>query len=133
MNTNTKATIPAINQPWPEQGGIYVGARLIDGALHHIVTSDAEHEIDEATADSAESAEFGEINGHSDWHCGDQEDVMLAFINARERFKKTYYWTRTKRHGWTWAVDFEDGRTDNYHRRSEFRVRPFRSFKLSDD
>ena len=30
-------TIPAINQPWPEQGGIYIGSRLIDGQVHHIV------------------------------------------------------------------------------------------------
>ena len=31
------STTPAINQHWPEQGGIFIGSRLIDGQVHHIV------------------------------------------------------------------------------------------------
>lgn len=56
MNTKTKATVPAINQPWPEQGGIYIGSRLINGAVHHIViadggtTHDREHHAETAKA-----------------------------------------------------------------------------------
>ncbi|MBT9513315.1 MAG: hypothetical protein IV104_13290 [Acidovorax sp.] len=130
MNIKTKATIPAINQPWPEQGGIYIGSRLIDGAVHHIVIADGgtTHDLEDQTAKAAQGAQFGEINGHSDWHAGDQEDVMLAYINAREHFEPTYYWSRSEHHGWPWAVGFEGGSTDGYRRHGEFRVRPFRSF-----
>ncbi|WP_289241985.1 hypothetical protein [Delftia sp.] len=57
---------------------------------------------------------------------------MLAWINAREHFEKSglasYYWSRTERDGWAWAVDFEYGYSDDSRRLSEFRVRPFRSF-----
>ena len=130
MNTQTKATIPAINQPWPEQGGIYIGARLIDGAAHHVVIADGgtAHDLKNQTAKAAQGAQFGEINGHSDWHAGDQEDLMLAHINAREHFEPTYYWSRSEHHGWPWAVDFEYGDADHCNRHDEFRARPFRSF-----
>lgn len=57
---------------------------------------------------------------------------MLAWINAREHFEKSglasYYWSRTERDGWAWAVDFEYGSTDFFNRDNEFRLRPFRSF-----
>lgn len=135
MNAAVEARIPALNQPWPEQGGIYIGSRLIDGAVHHVVIADGgtAHDLEDQTANAAQGVQFGEINGHSDWHAGDQEDVMLAYINAREHFEPTYYWSRSEHHGWPWAVGFEVGITDFYTRDGKFRVRPFRSFTLSDD
>ncbi|XJC77661.1 hypothetical protein ACHFCA_16665 [Delftia tsuruhatensis] len=57
---------------------------------------------------------------------------MLAWINAREHFEKSglasYYWSRTERDGWAWAVGFEFGLTRSSTRDFEFRVRPFRRF-----
>ena len=135
MSTQTATRIPAINQPWPEQGGIFIGSRLIDGVVHHVVipggtefdTKDVEFDDLEKTVAAA-----GDINGHSDWRAPDLEDLQLAYINARERFEQTgyssWYWSRTERHGYPWAVDFENGRTTSFTRNNEFRVRPFRSF-----
>lgn len=130
MNAAVETRIPALNQPWPEQGGIYIGTRLINGAVHHIVIADGgtARDLEDQTAKAAQGVQFGEINGHSDWHAGDQEDLMLAYINAREHFEPTYYWSRSEHHGWTWAVGFETGYTNDHFRPSEFRVRPFRSF-----
>lgn len=132
MNTQTKATIPAINQPWPEQGGIYIGARLIDGAVHHVVIPggvEFDHQDIPFARVELVVAEGDELNGHNDWRAPDQEDLMLAYINAREHFdKSSWYWSRSEHHGWPWAVGFEDGNTDNSYRLNEFRVRPFRSF-----
>ncbi|WP_159918022.1 DUF1566 domain-containing protein [Pantoea sp. 18069] len=134
MSTQTATRTPAINQPWPEQGGIYIGSRLIDGVVHHVVipggtefdTKDVEFGDVEKTVAAA-----GAINGHSDWRAPDQEDLMLAYINAREHFVNkgmdSYYWSRTER-SWPWAVGFEVGYTTTGSRRHEFRVRPFRSF-----
>lgn len=123
-------TIPAINQPWPEQGGIYIGSRLIDGQVHHIVIPGGiEHDAEDVAFEDLAASIPGEINGHSDWRAPDQEDLMLAWINAREHFStEDWYWSRSEHHGYAWAVAFEDGFTGNFNRHYEFRVRPVRSF-----
>lgn len=137
MSIQAQTTIPAINQPWPEQGGIYIGARLIDGAVHHVVIPGGiEHDIQAVQFSSVEKVIPAEINGHTDWRAPDQEDLMLAYINAREHFKQTggldsIYWSRSEHHDWPWAVDFEYGNVNHYFRYHEFRVRPFRSFPHS--
>lgn len=135
MSTQTATRIPAINQPWPEQGGIFIGSRLIDGAVHHIVIpggTEFDHPDVPFSRVELVVAEGEELNGHSDWRAPDQEDLMLAFINAREHFENegsdTFYWSRTVRDGWPWAVGFEGGFTHRSNRAYEFRVRPFRSF-----
>ncbi len=134
---NTKATIPALNTPWPEQGGIYIGSRIINGAVHHIVIAEGgtSRDLKNQNFKAAQNAQFGEINGHSDWHAGDQEDHMLAYINAREHFEQkgrdSIYWTRSEHHDWPWAFGFEDGCCYISYRASGFRVRPFRSFSTS--
>lgn len=135
MSTQTATRIPAINQPWPEQGGIFIGSRLIEGAVHHIVIPGGK-EFDAKGVEFSDLektvAAAGEINGHSDWRAPDLEDLQLAYINARERFEQTgyssWYWSRTERHGYPWAVGFESGNTNGSYRDFEFRVRPFRSF-----
>lgn len=134
MPTETQVRVPAIGQLWPEQGGIYIGSRLIDGAVHHVVIAEGGtgHDIKRQNFQAAQSVQFGEIAGHSDWHAGDQEDLMLAYINAREHFERkgmdSIYWSRSEHDGWPWAVDFEDGLTRYFLRTNEFRVRPVRSF-----
>ena len=129
------STIPAINQPWPEQGGIYIGTRLIDGSAHHVVIpGGVEFDHINITFDRVEQvvAEGDELNGHCDWRAPDQEDLMLAYINAREHFDKDdWYWSRSKHHGWAWAVRFKTGYTYDGNRHDEFRVRPVRSFPAS--
>ena len=128
-------SIPAIGQAWPEQGGIYIGARLIDGAVHHIVIPggvEFDHVDIPFNRVVLAVAEGDELNGFSDWRAPDQQDLMLAWINAREHFEKkgiaSVYWSRTERSDWAWAVAFEYGTTHGYDRYDEFRVRPFRSF-----
>lgn len=133
MSAKTTA-IPKIGQAWPEQGGTYIGSRLIDGEVHHVVIAEGGTQNDRKNQDFADArnVDFGEIAGHSDWHAGDQEDLMLAYVNAREHFVRkgigSIYWSRSEHHNWPWAVDFEDGGTRLIYRYGEFRVRPFRSF-----
>ena len=128
--------IPAFNQPWPEQGGIYIGARLIDGAVHHIVIPGGkEHDIEKVEFANVTRVIPTGLNGFNDWRAPDQEDLMLAYINAREHFVSegydSYYWSRSEHHDWPWAVDFENGNSDSNIRSYEFRVRPVRSFPAS--
>lgn len=135
--SENKVTPPKLGELWEEQGGIYCGMRLIDGVEHHIVTTAGiDHDQLEKNFAEAASAQFGEINGHSDWNTGEQEDYMLAYVNARSQFKcdggmGSIYWTRSDHHGWAWAVDFEHGYVNDDFRRNKFRVRPFRSFIAS--
>ncbi|MDP1594169.1 MAG: hypothetical protein Q8L80_07995 [Gallionella sp.] len=132
-----KITVPRLGELWPEQGGIYCGMRLIDGAEHCVITpASTDHDLTEKNFAAAESAQFGEINCHSDWNTGEQEDYMLAYVNAREQFKcdgglDSIYWTRSVHHGWAWAVAFEHGLVLSSHRYRECRVRPLRSFIAS--
>ena len=134
MTTESAIRIPAINQLWPEQGGIYIGSRLIDGEVHHVVIPGGiEHDANDIKFDDVPGSILKEINCHEDWRAPDQEDLMLAWINAREHFTQegsgSIYWSRSERSKhWAWAVDFEDGYTISCDRRNEFRVRPFRSF-----
>ena len=128
------STTPAINQHWPEQGGIYIGSRLIDGQVHHIVIpGGAEHDAQNIKFADVQASIPTEINGHSDWRAPDQEDLMLAYINAREHFDTDdWYWSRTPDgDNWAWAVGFEFGITRGNYRDIEFRVRPVRSFPAS--
>ncbi len=130
--TATETTAPAIGQEWPEQGGIYIGSRLIDGTTHHvIIPGGKEFDLIDVEFKDLSSAvtERGEVNGHADWRAPDQEDMMLAYINVPHLFDKDdWYWTN-KPYGscYAWAVDFEGGLVDTWTRRGEFRVRPVRS------
>ena len=129
------STTPAINKHWPEQGGIFIGSRLIDCQVHHVVIPggiEFDHADIQFSRVEQVIAEGDELNGFSDWRAPDQEDLMLAYINSREHFDTDdWYWSRSEHHGWAWAVDFENGGTDYGYRHDEFRVRPVRSFPAS--
>lgn len=136
--TVTISRAPTIGQSWPEQGGIYIGQRLIDGVAHHIIVADGiESDIEKVEFKNVDKAvaDVGEINGHADWRAPEQEDLMLAYINAPEQFVRegwdSIYWSRSEHHEWPWAVDFEDGDVFSRNRDNEFRVRPFRSIVAS--
>lgn len=127
---------PRIGEYWPEQGGIYIGSRLIGGEVHHVVIpGGVEFDHIDVPFSRVEKVvnEGDELNGHSDWRAPDQEDLMLAYINAKEHFDKDgWYWSRSEHHGWPWAVYFELGTTARFDWDSEFRVRPFRRVVIHD-
>lgn len=130
--TATATTVPAIGQEWPEQGGVFIGSRLIDGVVHHrIIPGGTDFDLVDVGFDDQASAiaERGEVNGHSDWQAPDQEDMMLAYINTPHLFDKDdWYWTNKPCGSTTaWAVDFEYGDVGHWGRTNEFRVRPARS------
>lgn len=87
--TETISRASALGQVWPEQGGVYIGKRLIDGVAHHIIVADGiESDIEKVEFKNVDKAvaDAGEINGHADWRAPEQEDLMLAYINAPEQF-----------------------------------------------
>lgn len=134
--TATATSAPTIGQEWPEQGGVFIGTRLIDGVAHHIIIPGGK-EFDLVAVEFKDLAfavaERGEVNSHADWRAPDLEDMMLAYINVPGLFDKgDWYWTN-KPYGshHAWAVIFEHGRVGLWGRRFEFRVRPVRSIIAS--
>lgn len=116
MSEQAKLTPPALCQLWPEQGGVFVGSRLIIGVVHHILIADggASRDVTEVNGDTALSLDFGKIGGFRGWHAGDQEDHMLAYTNARGHFwqeinRGSVYWTRSTHRGVRWAFSYLDG------------------------
>lgn len=134
--TATATTAPAIGQEWPDQGGIFIGSRLIDGVVHHTVIPGGKEfdlvDVDFNELDSAVSGR-GEVNGHSDWRAPSQEDMMLAYVNVPDLFDKDdWYWTAKPGGSFhAWAVSFECGYVYSWGRTREFRVRPVRSIIAS--
>jgi hypothetical protein len=138
MSEATMILVPAIGQPWPEQGGVYIGPRLIDGQTHHVVIpGGTEFDIKASHDNAAERITAkGEINGFSDWRHGSQEDAMLAYINVpnlfhREGVESIQITSTPFGQSTAWAVDFEGGDVGALYRSNEFRVRPFRSIIAS--
>ena len=132
-----KTTPPKVGQPWPAQGGVYVGTRVIDGAVVHIIAAPGvEHDIVGVQFAQVEAVIPAELNGHSDWRAPDQEDLMLAWANARDCFVQkgadSIYWSRSHHHGWPWAVAYAGGSVLNASRYDEFRVRPFRHVPVTN-
>ncbi|WP_395029749.1 hypothetical protein [Alcaligenes aquatilis] len=136
--TETISRAPDLGQVWPEQGGVYIGKRLIDGVAHHIIVATGiESDIEKVEFKNVDKAvaDVGEINGHADWRAPEQEDLMLAYINAPEQFVRegwdSIYWSRSEHHDWPWAVGFDYGRVSISSLIYAFRVRPFRSIVAS--
>ncbi|TAL89257.1 MAG: DUF1566 domain-containing protein [Candidimonas sp.] len=129
MENATAVEIPAINQPWPEQGGTYIGIRLVDGRPAHIIVPPVEQHPKGIAWRDGEAAIAGiEINGHNDWVFGDQRDLMLGYVNAPDAFDQDdVYWTATQLSShYAWAVNFEYGDVDDWNKDDEFRVCPVR-------
>lgn len=132
--TQTLSTfLPLPGQSWPEQGGIIVGHRMIEGVYRSvIIPGGTEYDVLASYNNAAERiAAKGEINGFADWHHGSLEDAMLAYMNVRDLFPhegvESVQITSTPC-GFlsAWAVAFVDGSVSYLLRRRELRVRPFR-------
>lgn len=133
---NAATLPPKLGSYWEGQGGIYVGDRLIDGNVSHVIAAcGVKHDILDVTFARVEKVIPREIDGHTDWFAPEQEDLMLAYVNAREHFvhagDDSIYWSRSVHYTFAWAVDLENGFTCNDNRNYEFRVRPFRSLPAS--
>jgi len=131
---------PLAGKPWPEQGGIYVGKRLIGGRLHHVIAAPCvESDIQGVSFYRVDdvAAHIGEYRGHADWLAPEKEDLMLAYINAAEQFVQSgtssIYWSRSEQGDWPCAVDFELGRVEGCDPLRALRLRPFRYSPLEQE
>ncbi|WP_454691179.1 hypothetical protein [Achromobacter aloeverae] len=127
-------TPPAPGTFWPEQGGYYLGPRLIDGKTHHRVMAAAAHHLRKVKFEDIQSKiqSLAGAEGFNDWKAADKEDVMLAYINCRQRFPQSgtdsIYWTSAPCGSTSaWALDFECGDVLTWYRRYAFAVLPVRS------
>lgn len=114
------------------QGGIYVGPHWVDGKLEHLIAAPetlpgAEWDDAQRIASNYTGPDDALVR-YSDWVLPTREQLEIARIYAQEFFENGYHWSSTPCGSFTaWAVDFEYGDVTTWHRRNEFRVRPFRS------
>lgn len=145
---------PVIGQEWLGQGGIYAGDfRGGDGTTYSLIVG-KEEDIGRARWAPDGERDLSDWDGlantarlvnecpaaklaagyvrdeHTDFYLPARRELLLAAANLHDTFgKESWYWTSTAQgEYYAWAVGFEDGRTNDYRRNHEFRVRPFRRF-----
>lgn len=145
---------PAIGEYWPGQGGIYAGDfRGGDGTVYGLIVAKEEDvgaarwapEGKRALSDWDGLINTAALRGdcpaaklaaeyvrdeHTDFYLPARRELQLAAANVPDKFgTESWYWSSTPySESYAWAVDFEDGYTDDSYRFIEFRVRPFRRF-----
>jgi hypothetical protein len=130
----TVAGLPKIGEAWPEQGGVFAGARLgVDGAPDYYLIVGPEHD-DVLDWNSATNwAGRLSIAGHSDFGLPRRNEGAALFDRVRQLFQQTYYWLAEQRAGCpsnAWNQDFNDGRQDYWNEDSKLRARAVRRLVL---
>lgn len=154
---NAPVNRPAIGDYWPGQGGYYAGdMRGDDGTVYGLIVADCGDTKDAGSANwapdgerdlsswdgldntrrllnecpAAKLATSHAADEHKDFYLPARRELQLAAANVPHLFgDENWYWSSTHYGQSTaWAVDFEDGYTNDNDRRSEFRVRPVRRF-----
>jgi len=112
------------------QGGIYAGPMIENGRLVHLIA--AKETLPDCEWDEAQkAAEDYEGGGYSDWYLPSKAELLIALAHIQDKFEKTWHWTATPYGGHhAWAVGFEYGYVNYWHRDSEFLVRPFRRLSI---
>lgn len=121
--------IPAPGQPWPEQGGTYLGIAPAEGALpmRHLVVLDAEP----ATRLTWAKAVNWALDHGNGARLPTQLEAMLAYTVARAAFKEEWHWTGTQySRNHAFVQDFEYGHSYWSYKDGEHRVRAFRGLDL---
>jgi hypothetical protein len=157
---NALDTLPAIGQPWPGQGGVYVGIRYTpDGPPVHLVGAIGQHEIDSAEwgpagkriagadsyhdgrANTQAMADGGselaqrvlalDIDGHTDWFLPSQADVHLMAATVKHLMQPKIYWTSTQYSAHdAWYQNFHYGNQGLDDKDCEFRAVPVRTIQI---
>lgn len=128
IQADTEATTPTPGQPWPEQGGIYLGIAPAEGNLpmrHLVALAESDDPMDWKAA-----VQWAQSQGNGA-RLPTQLESMIAYTVARAAFKKGGYWTGTQDgRNFAFVQYFEDGNSYWYFKGNEFRVRPVRGLDL---
>lgn len=116
-----------ISGAWGKHGIDVPGARGIDGMASTVAMADAGSEI-------AQAVLALKVGGIAGWHIGSQAEMMVLKTCVPDLFnKKPLYWTSTQySRSDAWCQDFEYGRSNDYYKYYEFRVRPLRCIQLQE-
>jgi len=119
---------PKVGNAWPEEGGVFVGTRIVDGAERHVVVADVADLYASCDTVQAEITALGTINGKPGWKAPDLRDLMLAYVNASYLFDEAaWYLSETEASGGTvWGLRFEDGLTGGWDKSDVLKMRPIR-------
>lgn len=114
ITPTTTFSAPRIGQPWPGQGGIYVGlARGIHGAAdEHLVLLPGATATKLTHAQALQWASEQTADGHTDYHLPSRDESALLYAHVRDRIDVDYWhWTSSEGYSasYAWNQDFLDG------------------------
>jgi hypothetical protein len=129
--------VPAIGAEWPEQGGIYAGARLgVDGAPDYLLIVGPEYDGYIMWDSAGQWAAALSVGVHRDFVLPDRGEGTALFTRVPSLFKQSWYWLSPQPAALSscaWAQDFGYGSQYLYRKGRGCRARalrrvPIRSF-----
>jgi hypothetical protein len=113
--------VPKIGQPWPGQGGIYVGlAKGVDGgADEHLVLLAGFTGSELTHAKALEWATKQTADGHTDFRLPNRDESALLYAHVREHIDTNYWYWTSSVYGasYAWTQHFYHG-TQCYRHKS---------------
>jgi len=128
--------IPAIGQPWPDQGGIYAGVcRGREGQPdHHLILAEARSTYPAKLnwADAMNWAERLVVDGHKDFSAPTRYESAVLFGNVGDLFEPEWHWTSTQySDNGAFYQGFNYGYQDYDDKKYEGRVRAVRRLPVN--
>ncbi len=117
-----KLTPPLIGQPWPGQGGIYIGITpsVAEGQPdQHLILTDARPEGRLDWAGCMAFAETIEADGHRDFSMTTQAEAALIVANAPSLCAPEWHWASTQHADvpdFAWVQSFGYGGQNGTHK-----------------
>jgi len=123
--------LPAVGDPWPEQGGIYAGARVgRDGAPDYFLIVGPEYDGALTWNRAIDWAAGITVDGHSDFRLPLRIEQSSLFDRVRQLFQPMFYWSGEQHasgSGYAWSQDFAYGNQYDWYKGSYCRARVVRS------
>ena len=128
---STAAGLPKVGEEWPEQGGIFAGARFgLNGQPNYFLVVGSEYE-GHCDWDSAMAWAKGlAVGEHRDFRLPGRTEQWTLFDRVKTLFQLAAYWS-CEQHAsgsvYAWTQDFSSGYQDYWGKNLKLRARAVRS------
>ena len=126
--------LPRVGEEWPEQGGVFAGARLgINGSPSYLLIAGPQYDgWLEWCAAMAWAAQLS-VNGHADFALPSRTDGYPLFDNVRALFQREAYWLGEQHasgSSFAWGQYFNYGHQLNWYKTNKLRARAVRRLPI---
>ena|ERR1700722_10481323 len=126
--------IPNIGQEWPEEGGIFAGARLgrKNKPDYYLIVGPEHDDRLDWTKGNAWAAGLS-VGGHSDFTLPDKSEGHALWDRVRDLFQSDYYWLRNQHAEYSdlaWTQHFASGYQIYWYKDDSIRCRSVRRIDI---